>query len=408
MMHPQTRILFILSITLPYPSAAWTRIEFLANYLKKYNYDVRIAGAFSVKTILNAGYIEVNRIKIYNVIPVIILPNLIALCFNILSSLVVGFILCLIIRPKLMIISLPSSGLVDAMGFFIISRIFRTKVITDYRDEWEDYFHHISKGEANKKFLSMTKSVMTRYYRNSSAVSTVTEAVANSLMKRGIEQVEIIPNGADAEVFKPQKKLICRNNIGIQSDCFALIYTGYIGSYYRLDILIYALKQVITKYNAKTILLIAGQGSGLKSLLKLADHEGIRKNVIYLGKIINKSELVNALCASDIGIIPHDSKPLSRNALPVKSLEYLACGLPLVAAAYEDSLLGRLIVENKLGLVAEPDNVDSMFEAIKRMDKDATFRIEVSVRGPLFIRQKYDRNKIATAFHSLILRILNE
>lgn len=405
MTNPEkARLLFIFLIPLPYPGAGWTRIEFLAASLKNYNYDVKIVGAFSAKTIRQAGSLELNGIKIYNVVPIIELDNFIVLLLNVMSSLLMGLALYLAFRPRLSIISVPSGG--NALGFYIAAQIFRSKVITDYRDEWEDYFYHLSKGRIYKKFLNILRNLMSSCYQSSNAVVTVTDAVADSLKKRGIEGVIVVPNGADVEIFKPKEKLACRDKIGIPRDSFALIYTGYVGSYYRLNILLDALKQLDNGYTSKTILVIVGHGVGLQSFLKLAVEEGVRENVFYLGKIIDKTDLVNALCASDVGIVPYDSKPLSRHALPVKSLEYLACGLPVIAATYKDSLLGQIMIEHGLGIVAEPENLESLCEAISRLRENVDLRINVRGRGLSFVRQNYDRNKIGVEFHSIVLSCL--
>lgn len=399
-------ILFILLVPLPYPGAAWTRIEFFARYLQSYNYNVAMAGAFSAKTIYQAGSAEWNGIKIYNLIPVIILTNFVCQIFNIICSLLVSFFLFLVLKPKLVIISVPSSG--NTLGCYIIARLFKSKVITDYRDEWEDYIYNLSESKVYRAFQQTIKDIMTKCYSASKAVITPTEPFVNSLVRRGVRDVKLIPNGADLSVFKPMDKMICKDKFGISAEDFVLVYSGYIGGYYRVEKLVQALGQFVKKHGTNTKLLIAGHGSALQCVLNLADNIGLRDNVIYLGKIINKGDLVNALCASDVGIIPYDSNPMWRNSLPAKSLEYLACGLPVIGMTYKDSLLGKLIVENNLGLITEPEDTNGLYDAIYRMITDKDFRISASKRSFPFIDQYYNRHKIASEFMKIVLSCVKD
>ncbi|MPZ07601.1 MAG: glycosyltransferase [Nitrososphaeraceae archaeon] len=401
-----SRVLFVLLSPLPSASADWARIGFFASFLKGLGTNVVIVGAFSAKTMNQAGITEWNGIKIYNLIPVIILRNIIAQILNIICSLPVSFFLFLIIRPKVVIMSVPSGG--NPLGCYNVARLFRCSIITDYRDEWEDYTYSLSQSKISKNFLNIIKNAMTKCYRNSDTVITPTEPFLKSLKSRGIENVKIIRNGADIAVFRPKDRILSRNKFGVSNNDFVLVYSGNVGGYYRLDILVHALKQITEKYDANVKLIIAGRGIGLQDVLKLARDIGLQDKVIYIGKIMNKEELVDALCASDVGIIPYNSNQLWKNSLPVKSLEYLACGLPVIATAHKDSLLGKMITENDLGLVAQPEDIDSLSEAINTLKLSEDLRVNASAKALSIIRQDYDRNKLALEFYSIVLRYLND
>jgi glycosyltransferase involved in cell wall biosynthesis len=408
--HPtkssRSRVLFILLSSLPSASADWARIGFFASYLKGLGTDVVIAGAFSAKTIDQAGVTVWNGIKIYNLIPVIILRNIIPQILNIICSIPVSLFLILITRPNVIIVSVPSSG--NPLGCYIIARLFRCKIITDYRDEWEDYTYSLSQSKLARTFLNIIKNTMTKCYRSSDTVITPTEPFARSLKNRGIEDVKVIRNGADITIFRPKDRIQSRSKMGVSNNEFVLIYSGYIGGYYRLDILLHALKQIIEKYDSNVKLIIAGRGISLQYVLNLAHDLGLQDKVVYIGKIVNKEDLVDALCAADAGIIPYNSNKLWRNSLPVKSLEYLACGLPVIATAYKDSLLGKMIIENELGLVANPEDVDSLCEAINTVKIRKDLRVNASARALSIIHQDYDRNKLALEFYSTVSRYLND
>ena len=53
-------------------------------------------------------------------------------------------------------------------------------------------------------------------------------------------------------------------------------------------------------------------------------------NVRYLG-ISQPDDLVRHMCEATVGIIPFVQDQMIRNSLPLKSYEYIACGLPVVS-----------------------------------------------------------------------------
>jgi glycosyltransferase involved in cell wall biosynthesis len=398
----RSRIVFILLSPLPSPSAAWTRIGFFATYLKEHGIDVTVAGAFSARSLEKAGIIEWEGVKIYNMVPVIILNNHVVQILNFVVALFASIYLFVVLRPRVVIISVPSSG--NPLACYITARMFRCDIITDYRDEWEDYIYSLSRSRISRIYNNMNRNMMSRCYRNSRIVVTVTEPLAKSLNRRGVknENLRIIQNGADTRTFRPKDKQRCREKFGIPKDDFVLIYSGHIGGYYRVDLLVRALKQA-EKSDANIRLIIAGHGSSLQVILRLAKDIGLQDKVVYIGKIMNKEDLADALSASDIGIVPFDSNQLWKNALPAKFLEYLSCGLPVVATVYPDSLLGKMIAEYELGLVAQPEDVDSLSNAISRLKVDRKVRSIASTRAISVIHQNYDRHKLASRFLSDVL-----
>jgi glycosyltransferase involved in cell wall biosynthesis len=122
---------------------------------------------------------------------------------------------------------------------------------------------------------------------------------------------------------------------------------------------------------------------------------------------MNKIELAEILSASDVGIIPYDANPLWKNSLPVKSLEYFACGLPVIATVYKDSLLGKLIYENKIGMVSDPENVNTLANTIEKMYEDPVFRAVAGKKAVSLVEERFDRKKIAENLHNLLLKCVN-
>lgn len=343
-------------------------------------------------------------ITLINIIPIIMMGNIFSFIFNFISSTLLTILIIIFTRPTIIVISVPPGE--SSFGSYIAAKLFRNKVVFDYRDEWEDYVLGSTMSSLYKTLYEGLKIQMTKCYLNSDLMITVTEALANSLSLRGIRRVKIISNGADSNVFKPYNKDISRNKIGIQKNVFVFVYIGVIGLYYKLDVVLKAYKKTVTDTD-NTKLLLVGVGPDIDAVLQLAKEINLQDRIIYLGPKDDRIELAQILSASDVGIVPFDANPLWKHALPSKCMEYFACGLPVVATVYNDSVLGKLIQENNIGLICDPEDTDGLANIMSAISKDSFFVRDAGKRAVSLIRERYDRNNLAKEFHGLLRGLCN-
>ncbi len=393
------KILFIAHYPNPIPASVWTRISFFAQFLKDAGHDVSINGSFSLKTLKKFGINNWCGLKLYNITPILMLNNTLSLILNIFSSIIISFLIIILCRPDVVVISVPKGD--TSLGSCFVALALRKKIIIDYRDEWEDYRIYNAKTKNSKKFYEAVKKQMTKFYMRSNYVITVTEPIIQNLSKRGIKNVKLISNGADIKIFKPYDKMQLRQEMGFNENDFIFVYSGGIAGYYRLDLVVEAFEGLVRKkQNIK--LLLVGRGSYINELEVLIKKKCLEKNIIYLGEVLDKIKLAKILSASDVGIIPFDANPQWKNALPSKALEYFACGLPAVATVYTDSVLGKMISENQIGLTSEPENVEALSNALEKISGDQQFLKNAQKRACKLIKDRFDRNKIAIEFLNLL------
>ena len=391
------RILFFLHYPNPFPGAAWRRIEFFSDYFRRNGHSVSIAGAFSLKTIRFAGSRKENGISLTNAIPIIMASNVLSAIFNIVSSFIVSLVIIAISRPDITIISVPSGE--GGFGSFMAARLSNTKVVVDYRDEWEDYILGKSRPGLFRNFYKSLKTKMTACYRSSDMVIAVTENLRQTLQERGVKQANLITNGADTSLFKPHERSVIRDKIGINNGDFVLVYSGGVGLYYRIDFLIKALGRLDLK---GVRLLILGDGPECETVSNLSKKLGMEGVVSLMGSK-NKEELSEIISACDLGIIPYDGNVLWKNALPAKFFEYLSCGVPVLATVYKDSLIGQLVQENRIGYTSEPEDENGLEAVLNKIYNEKDTLTEMGKRARRFIEERFDRQKIANEFlHMLV------
>jgi glycosyltransferase involved in cell wall biosynthesis len=395
------KVLFFLESPNPSPGAGWTRIGFFAKHFKDRECDVAVVGIFSPKSLNAIGFRSWKGISIYNVIPVIpafwnqCVP---ALIFNILSSIMLAPIIFLALRPKVVIISLPAES---AVGAYFASKLTRAKVVFDVRDEWEDYVICKASLKTFKRAYRLLRALMTSLYNKGDLVVAVTRPIARSLRLRGIRKVEIVPNGADINVFRPYEKDAARRKLGLKDDEFVIVYEGTVGGYYRLDVVVRALARLDNVIRNKIRLVMVGRG-GIPDVLRLAENLRLKSNIVYLGVRNNKVELAQIISAGDVGLVPYDDNPLWKDHVPAKFYEYCACGIPVIATVYDDSLLAEIIKEHKLGLTIPPMDEKKLTEVVHQIYEDVEFRKSAGKRARSLIEEEFDRNKIAKSFFDMV------
>ncbi|MGZ3871073.1 MAG: glycosyltransferase [Bacteriovorax sp.] len=362
-------------------------------------HDVDLIGIFGPTSLERKGINKIENIAIFNLIFKIPLNHPLVFLLNVGLSSISSVPILLARRPKIAIVSFPGGD--SGSGFLIACSILRIKYIVDYRDEWENQLIYASQlSKFSRGFYRFIKRTSIFYYKRALFVSAVTTPFVVDLKKKGITCVMHFPNGAVTSSFKPVDKK--PNN-----EFFSIIYSGGVGEYYRIDVVLSALK-ILADKNLKNIrLLIVGRGTNehiLYNLQKYSQQLGIQNSLVYLGNKSNVDELSKIIAEADVGIIPFDDNLLWKNALTAKFFEYCSSGLPVIATVFDDSLLAKVIGENKIGLTAHPLDHKGLAEVIEKIYWDKKFRESAGKRARILVEQHYDRNKISEEFLNAVCK----
>jgi len=386
------RVLFVLGFPNPFPGAGWTRVGFFAEDWAKKGNIVEILGTFTYKSLHKKGVQKFNKVYIFNLVFNMNLNHSFVFILNSVFSFIVSAFFLLAKRSSVAVISVPAGDV--GLGALMACKLLKVKHIIDYRDEWEDYLISLTNHKVEKFFYSVIKKFLGNLYAKSQLVVVVTPNFIDALKHRGVVNVSLVPNGADAKMFKP---LISKK----ANDVFLIFYSGVVGCYYRLDVAVKALKRLVDN-GLKNIRLVIAGGGEVRKILALAYELGVSENVDYKGSISEKAKLARLISEADVGIIPYDDNPLWKNSVPAKFYEYCACGIPVIATAHEESLIATFIRKYRVGMISPPMNEEKLAEVIRKLYKDESFKEFAGKRARALIEQKFDRNKIAAEFLNLV------
>lgn len=168
------------------------------------------------------------------------------------------------------------------------------------------------------------------------------------------------PMGVNMDRFRPEAGdehvwIEC----GVPSGSSVLIYHGRLDPSRRIETLIEAFSEVHS-VRPRTSLVLMGEDPNIVRLKEIAERLGVSESVYFIGRI-EYPEVPSYIAASDIGLayipvtIEYDKQP------PLKTLEYLSCGLPVVATCTEGN---KEFVEDGQNGVIAGDSSSEYAEAI--------------------------------------------
>ena len=149
------------------------------------------------------------------------------------------------------------------------------------------------------------------------------------------EKIAIVPNGVDLKRF-PEKNDKRKKRI---------VFSGVMYFHRGLDLLLKAASEILQK-NPDFEIVLVGEGPELEKLKDLVKDLGLESKIKFQGWV-SHDEIPEILLDSSIGIGPLRSTPVTKNALPIKVLEYMAASLPILSA--NDTLPEDILIDGKNG-----------------------------------------------------------
>lgn len=283
------------------------------------------------------------------------LPYQFKFVIKLIADFIVLLLLILLENPAIVIVSIP--GTTSLFPTWLTCKILSKKLIVDIRDPCEET--HSRKVRILSRVI---RKMFYLIYSTADGIITVTSAMLNKY--RNINpKILLVPNFVDVNLFKPaslKKRTLIRKSLNLSADDFIIIYSGKLGYPYRIDVLLTAIRTLKDRGLTNIKLLLVGKPEGAKNerfdynlIQSLVDKVSVHNQVIIM-PFMEQSKLVDYLSSADVGVIPRDRDSLWKDVIPIKFYEYCACGLPVVATVYEDSLLAKLIKKNQIGLISPP------------------------------------------------------
>lgn len=267
-----------------------------------------------------------------------------------------------------------------------IARIFRKRIVIDVGDLQFNYAS-ISSGlvKKNRWLGNKLNSFEINCWKKSDVIicnSLVVKDKLNAICTE--KKIIYFPYNVDTEIFK-------KHNLKTLNQ---IVYLGSMGVKHNLESLIKALPLILKKIPDLKLQLYGG-GEVEQKLKELVEKLHLQKNCIF-NTPIPKEEIPLVLSKSLVGIDPIAMDDFLYYAIPTKTFEYLACGLPIFAYGRSDEL-DRVIKESGAGKFVRTDDPKKIAEKIIQMVNDKDALKDYSKNGIKFIEKTMNSTSLVEA-----------
>lgn len=211
--------------------------------------------------------------------------------------------------------------------------------------------------------------------RAADAVVAVSEAIAAHCRAAGVagDRIRVIPNGVDAAAFAGTDGTAVRLRLGLSPADPVVGFCGSLKPWHGVDVLVDA----VALLGPGPTLLVVGDGPESAAVRARARALGLAAATVMTGGVPHDA-VPGHLAAMDVGVAPYRAMDPFYFS-PLKVVEYLAAGLPVVA-----SDLGSLRDLTPLVEVVPPDDAPALARALAALLADPPARRRLGDRGRAF------------------------
>lgn len=216
------------------------------------------------------------------------------------------------------------------------------------------------------------------------AVLAVSESLRDYAISLGVdpERAHVVPNGVDTDLFHPDEpETRLRWGLG---DGPVLGFVGGLRPWHGVDVLPELLDRLRERHPGVR-LVIAGDGPMRGQLEREARERGIEESILFTGALPHE-EVADLIRCFDVALAPYPRPEHDFYFSPLKLFEYMACGVPVVAARLGQ--ISEVVRDGETGLLYPPDESEALFAACDRLLDDPELRRRI---GGAAAREVHDR-----------------
>jgi glycosyltransferase involved in cell wall biosynthesis len=201
------------------------------------------------------------------------------------------------------------------------------------------------------------------------AVSTPLRDYAISLGAEP-DRVHVVPNGVDPELFKlGEPDLEGRKRWGLGDDP-VLGFVGGLRPWHGVEILPELLSRLVGRF-PDLRLVIVGDGQLRGELERDLEERGLAHGAVLTGSLPHE-EVAALIHQFDVALAPYPRLAHDFYFSPLKLFEYMACGVPVVAASLGQ--IAEVVRDGETGLLYPPGEFDALVASCDRLLEDPDLR----------------------------------
>lgn len=260
------------------------------------------------------------------------------------------------------------------------------------QDLWPENVEIVT-GIHNKKVIHAIDKMVDYIYSNCEKIF----ATSPSFVKRLEERISVYENGNSKAVYWPQyaedfyhpSERTYLEDV-TDDEKFKIVFTGNIGYAQGLDILPRTAK-LLKEQNINCCFYIIGDGR-YREKLEREIREGEVEEMFFLLGRKEPEEIPGYLSHFDAAFLSFADNPLFEMTIPAKLQSYMACGMPVIAAASGET--ERVINEAQCGICCGLGKEKELLQAVMAMTQMSENRIgQMSSNALMYYDRYFQKDK---------------
>ena len=233
--------------------------------------------------------------------------------------------------------------------------------------------------------------------RNANQVIVTTRTYAATSRAIWRYNPSVIPNAVDHRRFRPDVDgSAVRSKLRIPPEVPIVLLVGRIVPHKGVEHFVEA-----ARYVPDAWFLVAGGGSSLDAMKRLALSMGVADRVRFLGRI-SDDRLPEVYAACDVFVLPSVSR---LEAFGIVALEAMSTGKPVIVADIPG--VREIIEDGRDGLLADPVNPRDLAEKIRRLLADPEARRTMGARGREKVLESFSIERVTDRIEAVYRAILD-
>lgn len=290
------------------------------------------------------------------------------------------------------VVYVESPPLFDGVAGWVLAQAKGARIFFNVADLWPR--SAVELGMVKNRVLVKVAELLERWcYKTADRVLCVTLGIERDLRAEGVSQAVYFPNGVDTARFESGEGTAFRREHGWQ-DRFLIVYAGTHGISQSLDTAVQAAGMLA---GTEVHFAFIGDGAEKPRLQALAPD-----NVTFLDPL-PRERMPEVLAASDAVLVSLRDLPLFAGAVPSKTYEAMAAARPVLLCAAGE--VADLVELAGCGVVVRPEDPSALAEAVASLAGDPARRKQMGENGLAFVREVFDRDRLAERFEGLAREI---
>jgi PEP-CTERM/exosortase A-associated glycosyltransferase len=267
-------------------------------------------------------------------------------------------------------------------------------VVYEVRTFWEDAAVNNGTFAEGSLRYRLSRALETAVLRRVHHVIAICEGIRAEVISRGIppERITVVPNGVEAEWLERRARA---TDLAAQLELGAGPVFGYIGSFSRyegLPFLIGAMPELLARFPGARLLLVGG-GRDEEAVRAAARRAG---SAVVLPGRVPQERVRDLFTLLDVFVLPRRRIRLTELVTPLKPLEAMAMGVPVLASDIGGH--AELVSDGETGLLFKAESADSLVEQAVRLGGDPRLRAGLVAGGRRWVEAERTWDRIVAGY----------